>query len=152
MCRNLMLSFFSSLILAFSYAHVKNNSSGFFFSIFMSLSFINFIFLAFPPGSFFVMPPCFYTISQSHQLLPLLCDSSIICSQFGLCLLVLCTIFLYTLSICQIAPAFSFSLYCHCLSWLLFPWISFFPPLWPLFMPSLPTVLPSSSSLSVSVY
>lgn len=56
--------------------------------------------------------------------------------------------FLYTPSICQIAPAFSFGLYCHCLSWLLFLWISYFPPLRPLFMPSLPTVLPSSSSLS----
>lgn len=102
-----MLSFFSSLILAFSYAHVKNNSSGFFFSIFMSLSFINFIFLAFPPGSFFVMPPCFYTISQSHQLLPLLCDSSIICSQFGLCLLLLCTFFpVYTFHLSNCSSIF----------------------------------------------
>lgn len=51
-----------------------------------------------------------------------------------------------------IAPAFPFGLYSHCLSWLLFPWISYLPPFCPLFVPSLPNGISSSSSQSVSVY
>lgn len=99
---SLILSFPSRFRLVFPAFLIFISHHGFFLCTrrkqlcFLSLSFINFIFLAFPPavGSF-CHASMFYTVSQSHQLLPLLCDSSIICSQFGLCLLPRCTFFSY---------------------------------------------------------
>lgn len=89
-------SFFLSPISAFSCAPLKNNSSGFFPSSLFFCPYLSLIlfFLPFlPPLAIFCHSSMFYTVSQSHQLLPLLCDSSIICSQFGLCLLPLYTFF-----------------------------------------------------------